>query len=69
MKIDKETIEDIFGSEDAETIIKLYEGSDFTNYEDFFIYSVQNYFNFLELDKGIDPEKKEILESVFNGSN
>lgn len=68
MKIDKEMVEEVFGS-DAETIIKLYEGSDFTNYEDFFVYSVQNYFNFLELDRDIDSEKKEILESVFNTNN
>ncbi len=65
MEITNEMIEDIF-EEDSETIIKIFENSDFNNWEDFFVYSVQNFFNFLELDKSIDKEKSDILKAVFN---
>jgi len=65
MDITKDMIEEIF-EDDAEVVAELFENSDFNNWEDFFVYSIQNYFNFLELDKDIDSEKSEILKAVFN---
>lgn len=65
MEITNEDIIDIF-EEDGEILVELFESSDFTSWEDFFIYTVQNYFNFLELDKNIDPDKNEILKEIFS---
>ena len=47
MDITNEMIAEIF-EDDAEVIIEIFENSDFSNWEDFFVYSIQNYFNFLK---------------------
>lgn len=52
--------------EDFELIVKNFENGDFENFEQFCVYFIQDYFNFLELEKDFPKEKKDMIRDFYS---
>lgn len=51
--------------ENFDIIIQYYEESEFENFDHFCTYIIQDYFNFLELEKNISEDKKKVIREFF----